>query len=221
MQRFAFLLLAASVALLGTIVPVEAAWQGKHETNGQRFARGLPPLPPVRRSLTETARRRQVSQPSSSAVQTGRLEVRWAVDGTILGHVSNDPIRGPIGLNLESGPNLAVGDLTVAFSDSSLLTQDPIFAAPYYIGGSGTNPLSPQNSNTVQFINVAAGPNADIWTLDTKSGALNATWINPDNTKIQPTLIYNAGSNVLSFTANPLALYNSELQMPVTIFLSQ
>ncbi len=55
MQRFAFLLLAASVALLRTVVPVEAALLMKRETNAQRFARGLPPLPPVRRSLTESA----------------------------------------------------------------------------------------------------------------------------------------------------------------------
>ncbi len=55
MQRLAFLLLAASVALLGTVVPVEAALLGNRDTNGQRFARGLPPLPPVKRSPTESA----------------------------------------------------------------------------------------------------------------------------------------------------------------------
>ncbi|KAI9440893.1 hypothetical protein H4582DRAFT_1939900 [Lactarius indigo] len=220
MQRFAFLLLAASVALLAIVIPAEAALLGKRETNAQRFARGLPPLPPARRSPTETAKRRQVSQPPSSST-TGRLEVRWAVDGTVLGHVSNDPIRGPIGLNVVSGPNPATGDLIVEFSGSSLLAQGPLFAAPYYIGGYGPDLLSPQNTNAIQFFNVDIGPNAEIWSLDTTSGALNATWTNPDNTKVQPTLIFYADSNVLSFTSNPLALYNSELALPVTIFLTQ
>lgn len=54
MQRFAFLLLVASVALLGAIIPVQGAFK-KRETNAQRFARGLNPLPPVRRSPTESA----------------------------------------------------------------------------------------------------------------------------------------------------------------------
>ena len=55
MQKFAILLLAASFALLGALVPVEAAFLPKRETNGHRFARGLPPLPPTRRSPTEGA----------------------------------------------------------------------------------------------------------------------------------------------------------------------
>jgi hypothetical protein len=55
MQRFALLLLVASVALLGTVVPVDAAKLAKRETNAQRFARNLGPLPPVKRSPTYSA----------------------------------------------------------------------------------------------------------------------------------------------------------------------
>jgi hypothetical protein len=55
MQGFAFLFLIASVALLSTVVPVQTTFVGKRETNAKRFARGLPPLPPVRRSPTESA----------------------------------------------------------------------------------------------------------------------------------------------------------------------
>ncbi|KAH9043985.1 hypothetical protein EDB84DRAFT_1471209 [Lactarius hengduanensis] len=218
MQRFVFLLLAASVVLLATVVPVEAALLGKRETNAHRFARGLPPLPPVRRSPTESAMRRQVSPPPISST-TGRLEVRRADSGAVLGHVANDPNRGPVGLNLYTEGDPAYTDLDVKFSDSDLLSLDPAFDTPYYIGGFGTHPLSPKNTNTIQFINVNAGPDAAIWSLDTTSGALNATWTNPDGTQVKPTLIYDAGSNVLSFTANPLALYNLQLQIPVTISL--
>ncbi|KAH8989450.1 hypothetical protein EDB92DRAFT_1947404 [Lactarius akahatsu] len=218
MQRFVFLFLAASVVLLATVVPVEAAFLGKRETNSQRFARGLPPLPPVRRSPTESAMRRQVSPPPVSST-TGRLEVRQADGGAVLGYVANDPSRGPVGLNLNTDLNPAYTDLDVTFSGSDLLSQDPAFETPYYIGGLGKNALSPQNTNTIKFINVHAGPYAAIWSLDTTSGALNATWTNPDGTEVKPTLIYDAGSNVLSFTANPLALYNLQLQIPVTISL--
>ncbi len=55
MQRFVFLLLAASVALLATVVPVEAALLGNRKTNGQRLAREHPSLPPVKQSPTESA----------------------------------------------------------------------------------------------------------------------------------------------------------------------
>ncbi|KAI9451507.1 hypothetical protein BJY52DRAFT_99408 [Lactarius psammicola] len=220
-QRFAFLLFVASVALLGAFVPVEAALSMKRETNGQRFARGLPPLPPIRRSPTESAKRRQVSPEPGTSSTTGRLEVRQATDNIRLGYVANDASRGPIGLNLDSGHNPAVPDLTVEYSGSSLLAQSPEFSAPYYIGGSGTLPLSPHTLNTIEFINVEAGPAAAIWTLDSTSGALNATWANSDNTKAQPTLIYDFGENALNFTSNPNALYNFYFQVPVTIFLSQ
>ena len=54
-QRFAFLLLVASVALVGTVVPVDAAKLAKRETNAQRFARGLGPLPPAKRCYTNSA----------------------------------------------------------------------------------------------------------------------------------------------------------------------
>ncbi|KAH9059666.1 hypothetical protein EDB87DRAFT_1684518 [Lactarius vividus] len=213
-QRLAFLLLAASATLLGTFIPVEAALFMKRETNGQRFARGLPPLPPIRRSPTETANRRQVSQPPSTS-DTGRLEVRHATDNTRLGYVANDAGRGPIGLNLDIAHNPAIPDLIVEFSDSTLVAQDPKFDAPYYIGGYGTLPF------TIEFINVGAGPGAAIWSLDSTSGALNATWTNSDNSASQPTLIYDSELNALNFTSNPTALYNFYYQIPVTIFLSQ
>ncbi|KAH9059432.1 hypothetical protein EDB83DRAFT_2520526 [Lactarius deliciosus] len=213
-QRLAFLLLAASVALLGTFVPAEATLHMRRETNGQRFARGLPPLPPIRRSPTETAHRRQVSPQRSPSV-VGRLEVRHATDNTRLGYVANDVSHGPIGLNLDTGHNPDIPDLTVEFSDSTLVAQDPKFHAPYYIGGYGLLPLSPQTLNTIEFINVDAGPDAAIWNLDLTSGALNATWTNPDKSTARPTLIFDSDLNALNFTSDPTALYNFYYQIPV------
>jgi hypothetical protein len=46
MQKFALICLAASTALLGFLAPVEGVALVDRETNAERFARGLPPLPP-------------------------------------------------------------------------------------------------------------------------------------------------------------------------------
>jgi hypothetical protein len=46
MQKFALVFLAASTALLGLVAPVEGVALVDRETNADRFARGLPPLPP-------------------------------------------------------------------------------------------------------------------------------------------------------------------------------
>ncbi|KAH9031291.1 hypothetical protein EDB84DRAFT_1492734 [Lactarius hengduanensis] len=103
----------------------------KRETNGQRFARGFPPLPPIRRSPTETADRRHVSQPSPSS-STGRLEVRHAAENTRLGHVAMTRAEArAIGHNLDTGHDPAIPDLIVEFSGSTLVAQDPKSDAPY------------------------------------------------------------------------------------------
>ena len=45
----------ASVTLLGIVVPVDAARHTRRETNAQRFERSLGPLPPLKRSRTDSA----------------------------------------------------------------------------------------------------------------------------------------------------------------------
>jgi len=46
MQKFALIFLVASVALLGLVSPVKGMATVRRETNAERFARGMPPLPP-------------------------------------------------------------------------------------------------------------------------------------------------------------------------------
>lgn len=55
MQKFALLCLAVSTALLGLVAPVEGVALVDRETNADRFARGLPPLPPRAPSPREGA----------------------------------------------------------------------------------------------------------------------------------------------------------------------
>ncbi|KAI9458352.1 hypothetical protein BJY52DRAFT_1269236 [Lactarius psammicola] len=221
MQRFIFILLAASVAILGVVVPVEAALLGKRGTKGQRIAGGpLPRRLPVRRfpeAESLAARKHARDLPDLQ----GRLEVA-RVEGDVLGLIANDPTRGPVGINLDSDFNPPNPNLIVTLSGLSptetLQANNPTFNAPFFIGGSGTNILSPNNTNTNPFINIDAA-NAAVWSLDESTGLLNATWTNPDNTTIRPTLIYDADSNVLSLTANPTGLFNLQKQIPVSLSL--
>lgn len=57
MQKFALLFLAASTSFLGFLAPVEGQAVAKRETNGERFARGMGPLPPTKRSIYGTSER--------------------------------------------------------------------------------------------------------------------------------------------------------------------
>lgn len=52
MQKFTLVFLA--VAFLGFLAPVESQALENRETNADRFARGMPPLPPSKRSVTES-----------------------------------------------------------------------------------------------------------------------------------------------------------------------
>ncbi|KAI0297459.1 hypothetical protein B0F90DRAFT_1739507 [Multifurca ochricompacta] len=218
MQRFTVLFLAVSFVLLGFVapVPVEAALLVKRETNAVRFARGLPPLPPVRRTKTSAAKRAEPSQHFGATKvaksSTGRLEIRWAANGTTAGYVANNPTTGPIGLNLNNDL-----ELYVDYSDSNLLARDARFPAPYYVGGHGDSTLAAGSSNTIEFINVESGPTAAIWTLDSNTRALNATWTNSHGSKTQPSLAYDPSLNALNFTGDFTALSN--LHNPPTQFL--
>ncbi|KAF8493038.1 hypothetical protein F5888DRAFT_1856170 [Russula emetica] len=62
MQKFALIFLAASTALLGLVAPVEGVALVDRETNADRFARGLPPLPPRAPSQPEVAKRARPSK---------------------------------------------------------------------------------------------------------------------------------------------------------------
>ncbi|KAF8258937.1 hypothetical protein EI94DRAFT_1752925 [Lactarius quietus] len=219
MQRFALLLLVASVSLLGTVVPaIKATRLVKREEN----AEGLPPYRHDQRSQDDTVRRSQVSSRVSQDT-VGFLEVQFQ-NGTIVGYVYDDAI-GPNGLNLFSNPNFTQPNLAVSFTGGNLIAQSAEFS-PTYIGGYGTSILSPQNLNIVQFTNVVSGPDAQIWTFNSTTGRLNATWTNSDGSQLQPTLMYDFVLNALFFTGNPTGLYskvyNAESALfPVIISLLQ
>ncbi|KAI0047152.1 hypothetical protein FA95DRAFT_1606332 [Auriscalpium vulgare] len=194
MQPFAAALLAC-LALLALMVPSEAG-----VTNSERFRRGLPPLPPVKRATRTFAAKRQANSPLSSPSYSGALQLRYADGpqvGSTAGYVANAVTTGPTGLTVNTA-----NELSVLYQGGSIQATNALFPAPYYIGGSGTTPLATGSSASIPFINVNAGPSAKIWTLDPTTGALTASWTNPDGSQIALALIYTPSSNVLSFTGD-------------------
>ncbi|KAI0065504.1 hypothetical protein BV25DRAFT_1697756 [Artomyces pyxidatus] len=113
--------------------------------------------------------------------------------------------------------------LDVKFQGGEISVTDPLFPAPFFLGLNGTLPLALGSSASADFINVLEGVSSKVWTLDTSTGALNATWTNPDGTKILPALVYDSFHNWLNFTGDPAAFIAASTSVPppqqVSIFL--
>jgi hypothetical protein len=128
---------------------------------------------------------------------SGRLEVRWASNGSIAGYVANNADGGSFGLNDAMLPG--ENDLYVEYFESTLMVLNPEFPPPYFVGGG--DELSVHDClNKIRFGAVELGPSSAVWTLDPMSGALTATLINQDGSEEEPSLVYDPVQNVLSFT---------------------
>jgi len=199
MQRFAIVLFAL-VALFATVVPSSASslLHVKRETNADRFARGLPPLPPTRRA---TAKRQQNSQ-QPSAPTTGRIQVRdngsGSQGGSPLGYVQNGQ-SGPHGLDINPG----FSDLYVTFSSvqNSILCLDQQFNGGSYFGALAPGDIiNAASTVALPLTNVYLGnvaDEADIWWIDQTTGELTAYWTNPDSTTSLVYFAYNAAADSL------------------------
>ncbi|KAF8259381.1 hypothetical protein EI94DRAFT_1029926 [Lactarius quietus] len=242
MQGFSLLLLAASLALMGNVVPVESAMLARGATNAQRLARNIGSLAPspVKRG---GAWRLPFSENRStlligSFASSGEAQSRFAATDPARDHwcspgAGRKPncnwlcLRRPerTGLNVLSNTSPTDTNVLVSFANGSLLaegaTGGPTFSPPY-IGGSGPSVLSPTNLNTIQFTNIPAGSQASNWTFAEFTAQLNMTWTNSDGTIVTPTLIYNVEENLLSFTDNPTGLFNANsANIPVNLFITQ
>jgi len=199
MQRFAVILFAL-VALFAVVVPSSASIlsQVKRETNGDRFARGLPPLPPSRR---ETAKRTQNSHPS--VPQTGRIQVRDHGNGQSLGYVQNGP-TGPHGINLGTDPECR--DLNVFYNpwEKTIFGLGAVFGKTgtggSYFGGLVTPEILSGSSLAyvpLQNVDISkATDEADIWSIG-PDGQLIALWTNIDSSIITVGYVYNSVTNQL------------------------
>ncbi|KAF8967625.1 hypothetical protein BDZ97DRAFT_500664 [Flammula alnicola] len=145
------------------------------DTNAQRLARGLPPIPPkfargiigARNKPTPAqGSKRATTSPLPPVTLTGRLELRNK-DGSSLGHVRNWQSGGTISGVNALGPDK---DLLVSltFSPSNpkfinILATNPAFPAPFFVGGGTSSTvtvpsLSLGSRSTVPFTNVESTP---------------------------------------------------------------
>jgi len=213
MQKLVFIVLAA---LLGLFSLVEGVAAVTRETNAGRFARGLPPLAPVRRTRTGTAKRTQPSSVDTEHPQAWRIEARQASDGTTVGYVASDPSGSQLNL-LDKHKDASNEVIRVEYSGSSLYTKHSKSPNPFYVGCSGTLPLAVGSPNVLQLTGVESGPSAAIWNVDPSTSELTATWINPDNSQVQPFFAYDPEQDALFLTGDFTELSN--LHDPPTVVL--
>jgi len=210
------------------------------ETNGQRLARGLPPLPPRSLSSTPVLKARGASTSALPSVTlTGRLQVRNHDDGGVLGNVRNWANPGTIsGVNFLGADQDLLVKLTYKSSHPShidILATNPAFPAPFYVGAgspssAGVPGLWHGSRSTVGFTNVALTPGhahptqpsgldeyeeSAIWKLDHTTGKLTAQWINDDDSKPPTTLAYDIRENSLFFVGD-IDAYNQNNDLPAS-----
>jgi len=160
-----------SVALLGLVLPSSASVIGRHETNAQRLARGLPPNPPTRR-LTAPVRRA-----SPTPLTNQCLEVR-TLDGTVLGCVDNGGASHGISIGDKRNWPLTYTPSTMTLNNGA-----------QFLGAHDTPPviLGPSLPDSVFLQKVSdSDTNAEdnLWSVDPNTLEVTATWTNPGNVDV-------------------------------------
>lgn len=199
MQRFAVVLFA--LVALFAIVPSSASAlsQVKRETNADRFARGLPPMPPTRRS---TAKRQQ----NSPVPRSGRIQVRDPGNGNPHGYIQNGP-SGPGGVH--HNDNSDYTDLNVIYNPA----EKSIYCLGAHFSGKGLYLGAPDSSDLLGDYSTAfviitnvekdiSTAQAGIWTIDTVTGKLTAIWLNYDGSIVTVSCVYHQGNDVLALVGD-------------------
>ncbi|KAH7909553.1 hypothetical protein BJ138DRAFT_1155001 [Hygrophoropsis aurantiaca] len=168
------------VALLALIAAAASPAAAEGSTNAERFARGLPPLPPkFGRSHPGQARNPSsafvpdrvnivVSPSPSSKPHINQLFYKYAgrikvvsYDGEPLGYLRNWQTGSVSGVNAGGvDTELHVTFKSVRSEDHlfNIYATNPNFPAPYYIGTSTTATLGPGLQSSVAFANVDQTP---------------------------------------------------------------
>jgi hypothetical protein len=191
------------------------------DTNAERFSRGLPPLPPVRRgSSTETARRSTTSDTQSFK---GKIKVNSAVDHNTLGflQLSDDRyIVGPANSPDQFSATLFKHGVTanVNFFDTDAPGSHPFLAGlvspglelfpsnrnAAIVGGApkqtspGSTPQSGGDASISGFEYETA-----IWNYSPSPPTLTASWVNHDGSQLPVSIVWDPVGKTVYLTANP------------------
>ncbi|KAI0249657.1 hypothetical protein BJV78DRAFT_1155620 [Lactifluus subvellereus] len=218
MQRLTIALFTL-LAVFAHLVPVASARAielAKRETNADRFARGLPPLPPTRR---DTAKRGSPSRVSLAAAavqksQTGRIQIRDAHSGYAYGYLENSPY-GPHGVNHGHSDMWVTYD----YNRKSLHCKSPAFhdggdylggVIPDYNLGQGYSYYVPLTNVEYddydgispdgvvnKYADVVFADEARIWNYHYDSGELTGWWENKDHYHVPVSYAYNPDTNII------------------------
>ncbi|KAK7033736.1 hypothetical protein R3P38DRAFT_2914620 [Favolaschia claudopus] len=191
-------------------------------TNAERFALGLPPLPPRRPATPRQVAPRSGSSPVPLITYTCLIGVRQTSNNQFMGHLTPATSRNAIRLQT-SAVNALVSTFKIpigATSQSGMLVYDTsnglVLAG---LSTSSTNPLMwPTLYNYVTLSSLE--PPSDtppsytngyfesaIWSYDVATQILTPQWVNPVNA---PIAVINLNADVLSLNGDHVSITKSE-----------
>ncbi|KAJ7510358.1 hypothetical protein B0H11DRAFT_1958633 [Mycena galericulata] len=202
----------------------------KRETNFERLRRGLPPLPPKRRSPTNKPGPRPSQQACAPLSRSSGYIALIKADGTAAGYISkaldsqnsyglsasrsdalkvefpsSSPFHGPINIRAMNGPDARHPYLgAVAGGGGFQFGQGQVGYA--YLAGTGASPAhSPPSSNagtSLQSLGYNGPSESQIWTVNCKTLGLSPQWTNTDSTQPPTTIFYDPIIDSLGLTSD-------------------
>ncbi|KAJ7678540.1 hypothetical protein B0H17DRAFT_1078624 [Mycena rosella] len=200
----------------------------KKETNFERMRRGLPPLPPARRSSGFKPKPVPSKVPCAPLSSTaGYIKVAKS-DGTAAGYISktfdgkrsytltqstmsalevkvasSSPFNGPfnlLGLNAPDTHHPYIG--AVGGSKGYYFGNGQRGTA--YLAGTGTSaansPPSSKDGSSLKSLGYNAPSESQIWSMDCTTRAISAQWTNSDSTQHSTTIFYDPAVHYLGLT---------------------
>jgi len=183
MHRLAVIALTFFVVLT-SVLPLVFA----RETNAERFRRGAPPLPPVRRAGANPP------APSSVPPQTvsGFLVIRDSTGLHNLGFMQNAASRfGLIGVSPLNSPESARLQATFSGSAHTVVATNALFPAPFFLGSTFPYANDPGAAppEEILFTNVDDIPGAHVWSFDPNTKELTIALPKPNGGSV-PALFF-------------------------------
>lgn len=188
MHRLSVIALTLLV-LFASVLPTVLA----RETNGDRFRRGYPPLPPSRRDVAK--RQKPSTTPPKTA--SGFLEVRDSSGAHRLGFVENNKARLPA-LGVTKDKNSALQGTFSAATKSVQVSN--VYGSPSFLGA---NDPSGQSGELLSL--VSDGPGAKIWSISAATNELTPNFLT------LAAISYDNANNELELVTDPSSAAPNQL----------
>jgi len=199
MHRLAVVALTFFV-LFTSVLPLASA-SARRETNAERFRRGAPPLPPVRRDGAYPP------QPSSKPPPTvsGYLVIRDISGADVLGYMENNAYRSPlIGVSPVNSPVSARLQATFSGSEYTVEATNALFPAPYFLGTTFPSPNDPGEAppEELLFTNVDDIAGAKVWSYQPNTGELTITLPKPNGGSVPAVFAWDTYQNAIELVTD-------------------